>query len=418
MSINVLVVILIFLIVLSGVFSSSETGMMSLNRYRLRHKAQSGDKVAKRVTTLLTRPDRLLGVILIGNTFANILASAVATVIAVHYFGEFGVLFMSIALAVVILIFAETAPKTVAALYPERIAFRFSLFLSLLLRVFYPFVWLVNTIANGLLRLFKVKVKKSGVDSLSADELRTVVLDASGKISTNYQRMLLRILDLGRVVVEDIMVLRGDIFAIDMGEDMDHISERLLQCTHAFVPVYNGNIDQPSGIINVRKALNCLAAGSLSHAQLEAMQERIYFIPEGVALNQLLLNFQDQKHSVGLVVDEYGEIQGLVALRDILEEIVGEFDKVKRADISAIVCRQKNGSVLVDGGVHVRELNRLTGWLLPVKGPKTLSGLLIEYLEFIPREGVGMRVAGYPMEVVEVGDNTIEKVRVWPDLYV
>ena len=415
-NVNLLIAALVFLILLSAFFSGSETGMMSINRYRLRHLLRSGVPAAKRVADLLERPDRLLGVILIGNTFANILASALATVVAVHFFGDLGVLVATVLLTLIILIFAETTPKTMAALHPERFAFFVSYPLKWLLKVMYPLVVFVNAIANSTLRLFKVHVDKRGLDPLSIDELRTIVNEATGKISANYQAMLLSILDLERVTVADIMVPRNEIHGIDLQQDWEVIEQQIITADHAFYPVYRENLDKVQGILNVRKVIGVLQQGELSKTKLQKLIDKVYFVPETAQLNRQLLNFQSEQKSVALVVDEYGDVEGLVTLQDVLEEIVGEFGK-SIEDQSNLVKTLKDGSVLVDGRINVRDLMRLTGWKLPVAGPKTISGLVIEYLEMIPTVGVAARIAGYPMEVKKVRGNMVRQVQVWPKLY-
>jgi len=390
--------------------------MMSLNRYRLRHMARKEHAVAKRVLGLLERPDRLLGIILIGNTFSNILASAVATVIAVHYFGDVGVLIATGLLTLIVLIFAETAPKTLAALHPERVAYSVSWTLKCLLTLLYPLVWLVNGIANGILRLFRVRVKRRGLEPLSAEELRTVVHEASGKISANYQQMLIRILDLEQVTVEDVMVPRSEIDGIDLENSWEDILKQLTECDHAHIPLYRENIDQVHAILNLRKVLTSMQQQTMTKERMIQLADKVYFVPEGALASKQLLNFQQEQKSVGLVVDEYGDIQGLVTLQDILEEIVGEFE-FDVEDTARILKKQRDGSYLVSGNIAVRELNRIAGWELPTEGPKTLSGLIIEYLEMIPVVGISARIAGYPMEVVQVSGNTIRQVRVWPELH-
>lgn len=415
LNIPLLVGLLIFLILLSAFFSGSETGMMSLNRYRLRHMARKGQTGANRIVKLLERPDRLLGVILIGNTFANILASAIATVIAIHYFGEVGVFISTILLTLVILIFAETAPKTLAALHPERVAYSASPTLKILLRLLYPLVWLVNGIANGVLSLFHVHVKRRGVEPLTVEELRTVVNEATGKISSDYQQMLLRILDLEQVSVEDVMVPRSEIYGIDLEDRWEDILKQLTLCEHAYVPIYRDNINQVYGILNLRKVLASLQQQAITQEMVLQLADKVYFVPEGALASKQLLNFQEEQKSVGLVVDEYGDVQGLVTLQDILEEIVGEFS-FDVEDTSRMVHKQKDGSYHVSGNISVRELNRIAGWELPIDGPKTLSGLIIEYLEMIPVAGIAARIAGYPMEVMQVSGNTIRQVQIWPEL--
>ena len=412
---EVLIIALIFLILLSGFFSGSETGMMVINRYRLRHMVRKKHRAATRVSRLLERPDRLLGVILIGNTFANIFASALATMLAVRFFGDIGVLFATILLTLVILIFAEITPKTFAASAPQRVAFFASLPLKIMLKIFYPMVWLVNSIANGLLALFKIKVKRQSLEHLTHEELRTVVHEAGGKISSGYQDMVLGVLDLGKVQVEDIMVPRNEIIGIDLDDDWEKILALLTASQHTRLLIYRESIDNIIGILHMRRALNLLTQNKLNKTSIEKIAQEVYFVPAGTSLNVQLLNFRKQKCRVGLVVDEYGDIQGLVTLDDILEEIVGEFT----TDIAVAernVRQQKDGSYLVDGVVNVRDLNRMLGWKLPTEGPKTLSGLIVEYLETIPEKGIGLRLGGYPIEVVEVKDNTVKLARVWPDL--
>ena len=407
---------LLVLILFSVFFSASETAMMSVNRYRLRHLARKGDKGANRIIELLDRPDRLLGVILIGNTFANILASAVATLMASHYFGDAGIALVTLLLTLVILIFAETAPKTLAALYPERVAWPCSVMLKILLKTFYPLVWLVNGIANGILRLFGVKLNVSRLEALTVDELRSLIHEAKEKISPNYRKTLLRILDLEKVTVEDIMVPRNEIFAIDLDQNLEVILQQLYACEHSFVPVFHEDINHLEGILDLRKVLITLRNGPITKQELLASIEEAYFVPKEATANQQLLNFRHQQKMIGLVVDEYGDIQGLITIQDLLKEIVGEFTR-EVDDISHLVINQKDGSFLVDGSVDIRDLVRITEWKLPSLGPRTLSGLIIEFLEMIPPAGVGVRIAGYPMEIVRVSQNTIKLVRIWPTLY-
>lgn len=411
-----LMVLLLFLILLSAFFSGSETSMMSVNRYRLRHLSRKGLPAAKRVLQLLERPDRLLGVILTGNTLANILASVIATIIAVRYFGDVGVFAATILLTFIILIFAETAPKTLAALYSERVSFVVSLPLKFLLKLFYPLVLLVNGIANAFLRLFRVKIGRHRIEPLTAEELRTLVYEATGKISSNYQQMLLRILELEQVTVEDVMVPRQEIQGINLEDDWGKILRTLSDSEHAFLPLYKGDIDNVIGMLNLRKVLSAMQKVTITKDDLLMLANKVYFVPEGALLNRQLLNFQDQQKSIGLVVDEYGDIQGLVTMQDVLEEIVGEF-ATGVGEMSRLVSEQKDRSYLIRANISVRDLNRLTGWQLPMDGPKTLSGLVIEHLEMIPQAGVCCRIAGYPMEVVQVSANTILSVQVWPDLY-
>lgn len=388
--------------------------MMALNRYRLRHKARKGDRTAIRVVKLLERPDRLLGIVLLGNQFANIFASSIATIICIHYFGDVGVLIASVGLTFIILIFAETAPKTLAFLHPMHFAFPASWVLRALLLFFYPFVWAINTLANGLLRCFGVKVSRSNLEPLSREELRSLVLEGTGSAAHKYQHMLLRILDLEKVTVEDVMVPRNEITGIDLSDDWSKILQQLRNTEHAYMPLFEDSIDNVKGILRLRKLIE-VHAEELSKEKLLEYADDVYFVPEVALLNRQLVNFQNEQQHFGLVVDEYGDIQGLVTLRDILEEIVGEFSEDEDS-LTKMVRPQRDGSVVVEGAINVRELNRLTDWQLPTDGPKTLSGLITHYLEMIPPASVACRINGYPMEVIKANEHTIQLVQVWPAL--
>ncbi|MDX1432668.1 MAG: HlyC/CorC family transporter [Gammaproteobacteria bacterium] len=406
---------LLVLIVLSAFFSGTETGMMALNRYRLRHLARHRHKGAMRASRLLERPDRLIGLILLGNNFVNILASALTTVIALRLFGEQGILPAAAVLTVVVIIFAEVAPKTLAALYPERVAFPASLPLAPLLRVLYPIVAAVNWIANGMLRLLRVYPSDMDTQQLSTEELRTVVNEAGAMISRRYQRMLVSILDLEKVTVDDIMVPRNDINGIDLEDDIDEIVEQLVHSQHTRLPLYRGDIDNVVGILHLRRALGPLEREGLTVEWLIEHASEPYFVPAGTPLNTQLINFQRQRRRVGLVVNEYGEIQGLVTLEDLLEEIVGEFTTDPAAH-SPDVHPQPDGTYLIDGGAYVRDLNRTMKWELPTDGPKTLNGLVLEYLETIPEPGTSLLIAGYPIEIVQTTSNAVKTARIKPAL--
>ncbi|MBS0350451.1 MAG: HlyC/CorC family transporter [Proteobacteria bacterium] len=413
--ISVLIIPICFLIVLSAFFSAAETGIMALNRYRLRHAARQNDPRAKRVLGLLARPDRILGIILIGNTFANVFASAITTILAAHYFGEFGVLMVSIILTFVLLIFSESTPKTLAALYPEQIALPASGILKFLLKLLYPLVWIVNFIGNGILRLFGAKLEPALLESLSIDELRTLLDETQGKISTTYKKMLLKILDLEQVTVEEIMVPRNEIFGIDLNESWDQIIKRLFECPYSAVPLYTGDINNSQGMLNLKQVLITLQHKTLNPSELIQLAEEIYFVPQDASTNQMLLNFRDQKQTIGLVVDEYGDIQGLITLQNILQEIVGAF--TQDMQLNRLITQQKDGSYLVDGSADLRDINEKMDWRLPTDGPRTLSGLIVEYLETIPASSLCTRIAGYPIEVLRVGHATIKLIRIWPQLY-
>jgi Mg2+/Co2+ transporter CorB len=409
-----LILLLALLFGLLVFFSVAETSMLSLNRYRLRHLARQKNRGAKRSQKLLSRPDRLLGVILMGSTFCNVAASAVATVIAENLFGVMGVAIATGLLTLAILIFTEITPKTLAALYPERCAFVLTLPLVILLKLFYPLVWFVSTIANGFLRVFGIRVDTLREEHLTADELRTVVLETAGKIPAGHQEMVLRILDLEKVTVEDVMIPRNEVIGIDLKESWENILTQIRETPYSHLPVYDEDINHLHGILNLRKILRLLTENrTLDKEMILAETQESYFIPEGTSLNTQLLNFRRKKAKVGLVVDEYGEILGMVSIEDVLEEIVGDLT-VNRGTVHEDVHLESDGSYLVNGSINIRELNRVMDWHFNIEGPKTLSGLIIEYLEAIPMPGICLRLSGYPIEVLEVMDNTVKKVRIKP----
>ena len=417
-STEVLFAILGILIICSAYFSGSETGIMSLNRYRLRHLEKQKHKGAKRVSKLLDRPDRLIGLILIGNNLVNIAASAIATIIGLRLFGDMGILIATVALTLIVLIFAEVTPKTLAALYPEKIAFPSSIILSLLLKILFPFVVAVNWITNGLLMLIGVSPEQRQEHSLSSEELRTVVNESSAMLPKRDQNMLVGVLDLEKVTVEDIMVPRNELVGIDINDDWKKIQKQLAQSNHTRVLLYRDNMDDVVGYIHLRDALKLLFKNQFTKTTLIRAVKELYFIPEGTTLNVQLLKFQHAKERLGLVVDEYGDIQGLVTLEDILEEVVGDFTTTMTPTTSDEVHPQPDGSYLVDGSATVRDINKEMDWTFPTDGPKTLNGLIIEYLEDIPEANLSVRIAGYPLEIIEVSDNMIKSVRIISDLYV
>lgn len=387
---------------------------MSINRYRLRHLVKEKHKSAQRVDELLKRPDRLIGLILIGNNLVNIAASAVATVLGMRLLGDAGIVVATFALTLVILIFAEVTPKTLAALYPEKIAFPSSVILKILLKILFPVVVTVNWITNGMLKLIGVSPEQIEEHSLSKEELKTVLNESGAMLPTNHQDMMTSILDLDHVTVEDIMIPRSEINAIDINDDWKDISKQLTNAQHTRVLLYRDQIDDAVGFIHSRDALRLLTKEQFDKPSLLRAVREIYYIPESTSLNTQLLKFQQNKERIGLVVDEYGDIQGLVTLEDILEEVVGDFTTTKTPAPSDEVDVQNDGSVVVDGGANVRDLNKEMHWHLPTEGPKTLSGLIVEHLEDIPQTQLGLKIAGYPMEVVEVKENMIKVVKVYP----
>lgn len=418
-STQMLFIVLGILILISAYFSGSETGMMSLNRYRLRHLEKEKHKGAKRVSKLLKRPDRLIGLILIGNNLVNIAAASIATIIGIRYFGDvYGMLVSTVVLTLVILIFAEVTPKTLAALYPEKIAFPSSILLTLLLKILFPLVIAVNWITNGILMLLGISSEQREQHSLSSEELRTVVNESGALLHEQDQSMLMSILDLDKVSVEDIMTPRSELVGIDVNDHWKKIQKQLTQANHTRVLLYRDNIDDVVGYIHARDALKLLSKSQFTKATLLRAVRELYFIPEGTPLNIQLLKFQHAKERLGLVVDEYGDIQGLVTLEDILEEIVGDFTTTMTPTPSEEVTLQPDGSYLVDGSASIRDVNKEMTWQLPTDGPKTLNGLIIEHLEDIPQNNLSVRIAGYPIEIVEVSNNRIKIVRVMPEFFV
>ena len=407
-----LIIILVILIFISGFFASSETAMMAINRYRLRYKARQGNNAAKRVQKLLKKPDRLIGTILIGNTFSNILASSIATVITIHYFGASGVAIAAIFLTLILLIFAEIAPKTLAIIYSQKMAFLFSLPLLLLLRILYPIVFASNLVANGLLRLFKIKVpSEHKTEYLTEEELRVLVGEVSHNLPLQDKSILLSALDLNNIKVEDIMVIKNEIPTINLQDNWDDIKNIIINTRQTHLPICDGSRENIKGILQLRDVLNAIVHNKLDKAYLQKIMLQPYFVPENTSIGIQLFNFRNKKQYAAIIVDEYGEAIGFITLEDILEEIIGEF-VVDIGTIRQEIHQQKDGSILVDGSISIRKLNKLTDWNLPIKGPKTLSGLIIEYLTEIPPPGVCMQISGYIIEIISVRNNMIRTAKI------
>lgn len=410
----VLIAALILLIGMSAYFSSSETAMMSLNRYRLRHLVGQDHAGAKRADKLLSRPDRLIGLILLGNNFVNILATQIATILTLQYLGQDGLIVTTVVLTAVILIFAEVLPKTVAAANPERIAFPSTLLLQPLLWLLYPFVWIVNGISNGILRWFGVDPQKSGADALDRDELRSVLKAAGTMIPHKHRQMLFGILDLEHATVEDIMVPRAEIDAIDLEDDWVDIVAQLTAARHTRVPCFRGSLDNLVGILHVR-ALTRLLRGvdEFGIKEFEEMLREPYFVPTKTNLHTQLINFQRRRARLAMAVDEYGDIEGLVTIDDLLEEVVGEFTTDVQ-NYTRDVYPQDDGTFLVDGSTNIRELNRAYNWDLPEDGPKTLNGLILQALEDIPETGTSLRIGDFTIEIVHGTEHVVKNARITP----
>ncbi|OOE99605.1 magnesium/cobalt efflux protein [Salinivibrio sp. MA351] len=414
-STGILISLLVLLIVISGYFSGSETGMMALNRYRLRHLSKSGHSGAKRVEKLLTRPDRLIGLILIGNNLVNILASSIATVLGLRLYGDAGIAIATGVLTMVILVFAEVTPKTLAALYPERVSFISSHLLTILMKVFYPLVSLVNFITNGFLRLLGIGAKADGKDNLSTEELRTIVNEAGSLIPRRHQHMLLSILELEEVTVDDIMVPRNEITGININDDWKSIMRQFTHAPHGRMVLYRDTIDEVVGMLRVRKAYRLMVEkNEFNKETLLRAADEVYFIPEGTPLNVQMLKFQRNKQRIGLVVDEYGDMIGLVTLEDILEEIVGEFTTSLSPSLAEEITSLTDGGYLIEGSANIRDLNKSLNWTLPTDGPRTLNGLILEHLEDIPKSRLSIEIDGHHIEIVDVADNMIKQVKVLP----
>lgn len=403
--------ILAVLLVLSAFFSGSETALMRLNRYRLRHRSREGHRGAQLAEKLLERPDRLIGLILLGNNLVNFAAVALVTLVALRIGGEPAVAVATVLLTIVVLIFAEAAPKTLAALHPERIAYPAAFVYYPLMIVTYPLVWLVNVLSNAVLWLLGVRDDGYGAHSLSQEELRTIVYEAGTMISRKYRSMLLNILDLERVTVDDVMVPHNEIIGIDLDESMEEISSVIRNSEHTRLPVYRDNIDQVIGLMHLRKLANLASHARVDKESIERLAAEPYFVPEGTPLSTQLMQFQKMKQRFALVVDEYGDIQGIVTLEDILEEIVGEFTTDPASNDDDVV-RETDSSYLVNGAANIRQINRVMNWSFSTDGPKTLNGLILEHLETIPQAGTCFKIGNYPIEIVSSDDNRVQLARI------
>lgn len=411
-STGTLLLILVFLILFSGFFSSSETSMLSLNRYRLRHLKKKGVRGAIKSSFLLDRTDQLISVILIGNNFVNILASSIATVVAIRIWGDAGIAIATAILTVVILIFAEITPKTIAAYHPEKIAFPAAHVLIPLLKILYPAVWVVNLMTGLLLKMLGIKTNQDQSNHLSREELRTVVNEAGALIPKRHREMLVGILDLEKVTVDDIMVPRNDIIGLNIEDSLDDIIQQIKSSQHTRLPVYKGDINNIIGILHLRNMSRVLSTAEPNKAQLLQACREPYFIPESTPLNTQLLQFQREKRRIGIVVDEYGEVQGIATMEDILEEIVGEFTTDYSSTSSPDITRQDDDSFLIDGSITIRNLNKTLRWSLPTDGPKTLNGLITEHLETIPETPVCFALDDYQIEIRHIKDNMIKTAKI------
>ncbi len=412
---SVLIGAFVVLLLLSAFFSTSETSMMAVNRYRLKHLVRDGHRGARLASRLLEKTDRLLGVILLGNNLVNTAVATLGTVITVRLLGsnEIALSVATLSVTFSILIFSEVTPKVIGATYSERIATSVSYVLTPLLRLFYPVVWFVNLFVQALLRLMGLKPLNSGTTQLGMDELRTLVLEAGGFIPEKHQSVLLNIFDLENSTVDDVMTPRHQIEAIDLNDPLDHILHQLSTCYHTRLPVYEGTLDNIIGILHVRKVLHVTQNEEFTLEELRKIIRDPYFIPSGTPLLAQIQHFQQNQRRIGLVVDEYGELLGMVSMEDILEEIVGEFTTHSPAQSGSFL-QQPDGSWVVDGGVLLRDLNRKLGLVFPLSGPKTLNGLILEHLEDIPESGTSLKIGGHPLEILQTQDRAVKTVRIFP----
>ena len=416
-SLSILFGILAALLLLDAFFSGSETALMTLNRYRLLHLVKQKHKGAIKANKLLQRPDRLMGLILLGNNFVNIAASSLATIIAmrliddgiVNLSQEEVILASTASLTLAVLIFSEVTPKTLAAIKPEILAYPAAWIYTPLLKILYPFVWVVNLISNLLLRMVGVNASQSKQDKLNTEELKSIVADAENLMPARYKNMLLGILDLESASVEDIMTPRNEIIGLDLEEPLELVIEQIQNSPHTRLPVYKKSIDRVIGFLHLRSLIPLINQPDFNKQSITDHLSKPFFVPESTPLHKQIQSFKAEKLRVGLVVDEYGDVQGLLTLDDLLQVIVGEL-----VNEEPDVLEQSDGSYLVDGRVTVRELNRITEWTLPTEGPKTLNGLIVEYMETIPEVGVSVNLHGYHLEIIKRDKNTIKQVKFYP----
>ncbi len=407
-SLLMLSISMVLLLCSSAYFSGTETAMMAINRYRLKHLVKKKHRAARISNKLLRYPDRLLGVILIGNNLVNFTAATIATIIGMRLFGDTGVLLAPWVLTATFLVFAEVAPKTLAAERPERWAFKAVYVLEPIQRLLVIPVKMVNLLSNAIFKLF-VKKEPAQSDTLSTDELRTVVNEGAKGVGER-QNMMVRLLDLEQVSVNDIMIPRGEIEAIDIDSEMNEIVEVASNSQYTLLPIYKESINNIIGILHLRRLARFMGSNEFTKSDLMQLTREPYYIPEATSLDKQLIRFQAEKQRIALVVDEYGELQGLVTLEDILEEIVGEFTSDFSANIPEIL-PQDDDSFVIDGGALLRDINRALDWELPISGPKTLNGLVLEHLETIPEENLCIQINDYQIETLQLSDNMVKNLK-------
>jgi|TARA_B100000959_G_scaffold205946_1_gene215946 Mg2+/Co2+ transporter CorB len=401
--------VLFILLLLSAFFSGAETSLMSVNRYKLKHKHKLGDSSANKVNFLVTNPEKTLGLILLLNNFVNILASAISTLIAIKIYGEAGVAISVVVLTIIILIFAEVTPKTFAALYADKIAYPVSLLLYPLMKIFYPIVILINFISKIILRMFGIKTEKINQELLTKDEIKLIVKESSHRIPKNHEDMIVNMIDLEKVKVEDAMIPRNELVAVDIEDDLRKISKKILNCKHTRIPIYKKELNKLLGFLHKRKVIDILVENKMTKENILEQISPPYFIPEDTSLTSQLINFKKQKKRIGFVVDEYGDVKGVVTLDDILEEIVGDFDENAKNDG---IIKINSQTYIIDGTIQIREINKSLDWEIPETAAKTINGYILECLENIPTQGETFDSEGYLFEIVEISNNFVKNVKV------
>ncbi len=413
LSASTLIALLVLLLLISAFFSGSETALLTLNRYRLRHKARQGHLGARLAERLLARPDRLISLILIGSNIANTLATSLVTLAALRIGGPAGVAVASIGLAFVIMVFTDVMPKTLGALRSETFGPPAAIVYFVLLKATLPVVWFISAISNGLLRLFGVRPDEVNQHHLTLDELRTIVREAGTKLPRRRQQMLMSILELEDMTVDEIMIPDNELVGIDLDSEWHEIATTITTSRHSRLPVFQGSIENLVGILYIRK-LVLASAGTLDKETIQSTMDEAFFVPEGTSLHGLLAQFRRSGQRTAFVVDEYGDIQGLVTIEDLLEEILGEFSSSGESSPEEVRREDKTDSWLVNASINVRALNRMMHWHLPTDGPTTLNGLILEQLETFPAPGTVLLLNGYPVEITDTGDNVVRTVRIRP----
>ena len=407
-STEILIIVLVILFLLSAFFSGSETALMSINKYKMRHQAKLNNKGAKAAKKLLENPDKVIGVILLGNNLTNILITQIATLISLRLYGDIGLAIATGLLTIFILIFAELTPKTIGEMHSEKIAYSSSLLFKPMLIILYPLVFLINFIANSIIKFMGLKDNTSK-SSLTSDELKTVLSESSIKFPKPHLKMLESIIDLEKATVEDIMIPRSDIYGIDIGDDIATVVNNFKSTPYTRIPVYEDNIENLLGLIHIKNIAPMLASNSIDEIEIKKLIKKPYYIVSGTSLYSQLLNFQKEKRRIGFIVDEYGNIQGLVTLEDILEEIVGDFTS-DPADSEEIIPTDNENIFIIDGGAHIREINQILSINLNAKSAKTINGFILEHIENLPRINDTINIQGHTFKIIENLDNAVKTV--------